>query len=656
VRLAVGGAAADLRAGWRPASWAWLTLAVAAFAAPPVMGATRTGDVASWLCSVLAAVGLNAAVGLGGIPVLSQGAFMAVGAFAVGRLTGASGWDPASATVVGIALSLAAGAVVGVVATRLRPAFVAVATWLVAWLVGLALTSFPSLSGGAQGLVVGNAPFRFAGIGPTVAMTPTILYETALALVVVALLAYRTVARNRPGLGLAALRQGPAAAAALGVPGARLEWGAVVAAAGVAGAAGALAVQVAGVADPASFGPLRSVELFVAVLLGGAGTTLGPMAGAAVLAALPRISATLGNAAGVERERFEPVVAAVLLLAALLLLGRGGLVRLAADGWRRLRGPGTGPPAEGPRGPGRGVRGAEPQARARLKAAERPHRGARPATAEPNAREAAVDSLPTPPGTTAGPVLEARGLVRRFGGVVAVGGVDLALVPGEVRALIGPNGSGKTTLLRLLAGELAADEGSVIADGRDVTLRPTRDRVATGVVRTLQATSVFPGLTALEQAIAGTEVRRRDAGAVRTILATPRSRADAAAARGRAARALAEVGLAGRAADPAERLTATEQRLLMVAAALASDPRVLLLDEPAAGMATADLGRLTEILDRLSARGLAVLLVEHNLRLVRRAAGAVTVLDAGTVIASGRPDEVAADPAVRLAYLGRAAL
>jgi branched-chain amino acid transport system permease protein len=226
VRLAVGDAAAGIRSGWRPASWAWLALAAAAFAAPPVIGAARTGDVAGWLCTVLAAVGLNAAVGLGGIPVLSQGAFMAVGAFAVGRLSGISGWDPASATVVGIALALAAGAVVGVVATRLRPAFVAVATWLVAWLVGLALTAFPSLSGGARGLVVGNVPFHFAGLGPAVTMTPTILYETALVLMVVALLAYRTVARNRPGLGLAALRQSPAAAEALGVAGAPRGWGA----------------------------------------------------------------------------------------------------------------------------------------------------------------------------------------------------------------------------------------------------------------------------------------------------------------------------------------------------------------------------------------------------------------------------------------------
>jgi branched-chain amino acid transport system ATP-binding protein/branched-chain amino acid transport system permease protein len=630
VRRAVGDAAVDLRSAWSASSWAWLTVAVVAFAAPAAIGEARTGDVAGWLCTALAAVGLNAAVGLGGIPVLSQGAFMAVGAFAVGKLSGASAWDPASAALVGVALSLVAGAAVGVVATRLRPAFVAVATWLVAWLVGLALTAFPALSGGAQGLVVRNVPFHPAGIGPVVTMTPTILYETAAALLFLALLAYRTVARNRPGLGLAAVRQGPAEAAALGVPAARLEWGAVVAAAGVAGAAGALSVQVAGVADPAAFGPLRSVELFVAVVLGGAGTTLGPVVGAAVLAALPRISTTLGSALGVERERFEPVVAAVLLLAALLLLGRGGLVRLAADGWRRLR--------PSPDEPGR------PERSAVRRGADRPT----PPVPDDRTRHEA------PTGQTT--KLEARALLRRFGGVVAVGGIDLELPGGEVRALIGPNGSGKTTLLRLLAGDLEPDDGTMVLNSHDLTALPTRDRVAAGVVRTLQATAVFPGLTALEQAVAGTDVRRRDAGAVRTVLATPRSRADAAAARDRALAALAEVGLDHRANVPAERLTATEQRLLTIAAALASGPRILLLDEPAAGLSASDLGGLAELLRRLATRGMAVLLVEHNLRLVRRAADAVTVLDAGTVIASGRPEDVAADPDVRMAYLGRAAL
>jgi branched-chain amino acid transport system ATP-binding protein/branched-chain amino acid transport system permease protein len=621
VRVAVGTAGRDLARAWTRASWLWFAAAAAAFAAPFVLGAGRTGDAAGWLCTVLAAIGLNAAVGLGGIPVLSQGAFMAVGAFAVGRLTGVHGWDPASAALVGIALSLAAGAAVGVVAARLRPAFVAVATWLVAWLVGLALDAFAGPFGGSQGLVVRSLPFHLFGVGPAVTMTPTILFETALVLVVCSLIAFRVVARSRPGLGLAAVRQGPDAAAALGVPGPRLEWGAVAAAAGVAGAAGAVAALVAGIADPASYGPLRSVELFVAVLLGGAGTTLGPVAGAAVLAALPRLSAALGSVIGVEQVRFEPVVTALLLLAALLLLGRGGLVRAAGTLWRHLA-PGAPTPAV-------------------PDTADMEHP---PAEAPPEP--------PERPGTRPVAVLEAHGLERRFGGVVATDGVDLRLEPGRVHALIGPNGSGKTTLLRLLAGDLDPDAGGVSIDGADVTGTTELDRVRLGIARTLQATSVFPDLTALEHAEAGTVAGRDDGGAIRTILATPRARAGARSARARAMTALDTVGLARRAATPAERLTATEQRMLMIAAALASDPRVLLLDEPAAGMVASDLPRLAAVLERLAARGMALLLVEHNLRLVRRVASTVTVLDAGRVIAEGAPAEVAERPEVRLAYLG----
>jgi branched-chain amino acid transport system ATP-binding protein len=249
-------------------------------------------------------------------------------------------------------------------------------------------------------------------------------------------------------------------------------------------------------------------------------------------------------------------------------------------------------------------------------------------------------------------VLEGRGLRRRFGGIVALDGVDLRLEPGRVHALIGPNGSGKTTLLRLLAGDLDPDAGSVSFDGRDVTRTTELERVRLGVARTLQSTSVFPALTALEHAETGTVAGRGDGGAIRTILATPRARAGARSAGARAHSALREVGLADRASTPAERLTSTEQRLLMIAGALASGPGALLLDEPAAGMVFPDLPALAAVLDRLAGRGIVVVLVEHNLRLVRRVASWVTVLDAGRVIAEGPPGEVADRPEVRLAYLG----
>jgi ABC-type branched-subunit amino acid transport system ATPase component len=177
--------------------------------------------------------------------------------------------------------------------------------------------------------------------------------------------------------------------------------------------------------------------------------------------------------------------------------------------------------------------------------------------------------------------------------------------------------------------------------------------VRLGLVRTLQANAVFPHLTALENAVVGASLRRRYGGALRTLLATPKARAEAREVEARALEALAVVGLEDRAHQPASTLAGSEQRLLMIASALATEPRILLLDEPSAGASSADLERLVRVLARLRSDGFAVLAVEHNLRLVRRVADEVVVLHAGAPLASGTPDEVARDSAVRAAYLGR---
>jgi branched-chain amino acid transport system ATP-binding protein len=172
-------------------------------------------------------------------------------------------------------------------------------------------------------------------------------------------------------------------------------------------------------------------------------------------------------------------------------------------------------------------------------------------------------------------------------------------------------------------------------------------------VRTLQATSVFAESTALENVLAGTVVASRYGGPFRALFSTPLARRETAESRARAYTILEDVGLAGAADTPAGELSGAEQRVLMIASALAARPRVLLLDEPSAGAAPAELERLAALIRTLRGRGLALLLVEHNLRLVRSVADRVIVLDAGRVIAEGTTDEVAADDEVRAAYLGR---
>ena len=167
---------------------------------------------------------------------------------------------------------------------------------------------------------------------------------------------------------------------------------------------------------------------------------------------------------------------------------------------------------------------------------------------------------------------------------------------------------------------------------------------------------MFGELTALENVLVGAGLRSRDSGLLRTVFSTPRARRDAREREALAVAALDAVGLAGSARVRASELPGSEQRLLMLASALAAGPRVLLVDEPSAGASPLEVQRLAGVLDGLRARGLALLVVEHNLRLVRRIADRVVVMESGRPIASGSPDEVAADPAVRGAYLGRRTL
>ncbi|NUR78008.1 MAG: ATP-binding cassette domain-containing protein [Thermoleophilia bacterium] len=234
--------------------------------------------------------------------------------------------------------------------------------------------------------------------------------------------------------------------------------------------------------------------------------------------------------------------------------------------------------------------------------------------------------------------LEARALGKAFGNVVAAQDVAVGIAPGRITALVGPNGSGKTTVLRMLAGTIEPDEGSVV--------------VAHGsVARTLQATAVFPTLTPLEHVLVASAGRRSRAGLVRSLFSTPQARAEDAAYVAHARAVLDRFGVLHDV--PAGELPVTDQRALMIAAAYATGASVLLVDEPTAGASTVEAARMTGLLRSLRDEGLALLVVEHNLGVVRRLADRVVVLDAGRVIADGTPDAVAADDAVRAAYLGR---
>ncbi|HEX6022651.1 MAG TPA: ATP-binding cassette domain-containing protein [Solirubrobacter sp.] len=493
-------------------------------------------DAAHDLYLVLAVLGLLPAVSLGGMPVLAQSAFVAVGSVGAIKLERA-GLPIGGAVLVAVALGGAAGALTGLLVSRAEPPFVALSTWALAWLAYVALLGFPSLSGGAQGLTRPLEDRVETPLGFALTLTSTVHLVAA---AVLCAAAYWLTARLRAGptaIVALARRDDPELARSLR---AGHRHPLLVGFAGAAGAAAGAGIALTlGGAAPADLSPLLALQLLAAAVAG----TRYPLLGAVAIVALAHAPAEL---------------TAVLLLAAVAL--------------RRVLGERVRVDAVAP------VAGALPDARGSL---------------------------------------VARDLHVSLGGRPVLSGLDIELAPGEIHALIGPNGSGKTTALRVLAGELAAERGTV-----------SGDRVA----RTFQREATFPALTPYRQILLALHATHHDE---------------------RAWPVLALVGLTERA--HAADLTAGEQRLLQIARAVATGAPVLVLDEPAVGMTAAERERLERALRALAGSGRAILVVEHDLRLVAALADAITVLDGGRAIAHAAPADVIGDEHVRRVYLGAAA-
>jgi branched-chain amino acid transport system ATP-binding protein len=247
-------------------------------------------------------------------------------------------------------------------------------------------------------------------------------------------------------------------------------------------------------------------------------------------------------------------------------------------------------------------------------------------------------------------VLEIKSVSKRFGNLVAVRDVSLTVEKGELRAIIGPNGAGKTTFFNLISGFFPPSSGTIAFDGRDITAMPAHERVTLGIARTFQITEIFPELTVFENVRISTEVR--EGFRLRPWI----SGAEKAKVRAHVQEALEQTGLASKSDRLVGELAHGDQRAAEIAMALALRPKVLLLDEPTAGMGDQETYEITQLIRRLHRESnFTVVLIEHDMRVVFHLADLITVLDQGSLLAQGTPQEIAANEAVQAAYLGTAA-
>jgi branched-chain amino acid transport system permease protein len=636
----------------------FLVLGVGALAFPVVSGNEGNIDAAAnALAFATLALGLNIVVGFAGLLDLGYAAFFAIGAYTYGIFASyqvqpewSAFWEPlqwlglverlATGTppdhvhftvsfwlMLPVSALIAAffGVLFGAPTLRLKGDYLAIVTLGFGEIVPIVARNTPSLTNGAAGLNGVATPNLF---GYSFGVKSMPYYYLGLALIVVLVFVSARLKSSRIGRAWMAIREDEIAAEAMGIDRVRLKLLAFGVGAAFAGMTGTFYVAKLQTATPEMFMFPVSVMLLVMIVFGGIGSIRGVVLGALILQLLQswflqdltQWVHAFGAFTGVEFfERVDLVQSIELIFGIILVLmmlyRREGLIPAQRAVTALSHAEQTALPSRG------GFAGFAPRAKA------------------PDASQ---------------PLLEIRGLSKSFGGIRAVAGLDLTVTPGHIVAVIGPNGSGKTTFFNLVTGLTRPDAGRVMFAGQDVTGLAPHVIVERGIARTFQNLRLFANMTVTDNVLVGTHARTAT-GALGAVIRPPGVRREEEAARGRAVGVLRLFGnrLLPRAAHLARTLSYANRRRLEIARALVSEPTLLLLDEPTAGMNPTETLELTDQIRSLREAGITVLLIEHKLGVVNEIADHVVVLDHGEKIAEGRPEEVHRNEEVLRAYLGR---
>lgn len=569
------------------------------------------------LCFVIAAVGMNVVSGYAGQITITQAGLMGVGAYSTALLMRYFEMPYVLAIVIAAVGTALLGSLVAIPALRIKGHYLALATLAIQVIIYRILANWVPVTGGPNGLRV-PTPLLFGE-----RFTDTTKYWFVGIIALVAISVARNLIRSGFGRALVTMREEQLLATVMGVNATRYKLFAFGVAALYAGLAGGLFAGTVMFLDPAAFNITQSIAFLVMLIFGGLGTVVGPIIGAVIVVGAPDFFRSF--------EEHWALYYYITLLAFLLFLPFGII-----GGLQRL---------------GQRVRSSAVLRTSYEWGVARPDDMSEAAAVDIEGR-ATGSSPAVSPDFTAAPMLQAKGVSLAFGGLQALKDVDFTVAKGEIAGLIGPNGAGKTTLFNVITGVLRADEGSIAFGGRDMLMVRPHEVIATGMARTFQNIEVCSQLTVAENVIIGMH-SRMPAGPFPAALRLPGFVRAEKQASVDAREILASLNLLEYAERAVGSLPLGIQRKVEIARALASDPKLLLLDEPASGLSQHEAIELMQDIRRLRDSGITVIVIEHNVRFVLGLVDRVTVLDKGHVIFSGSPVDAQNSTAVIEAYLGR---